>query len=109
MSYDSVVVNHPCIVASQYAYYEKHGVAGILLGSGEALFLLPAQVSSPFVGSTVGLPNTYSGCGKGPASMFYVILEPGQEVEIGITSDTFDSKQSPWLVPTKTSRYNAYT
>ena len=53
-------------------------------------FIIPG----PFSGSTVGQPAAFTGCGYGSASMFFITLQPGDQVLVGHSSEGFESKQA---------------
>ena len=52
------------------------------------------SISSPFSGTTTNAGNNYQTIcgGKGPESIFYVDLQPGESLAIGQTTNDFDSR-----------------
>ena len=54
------------------------------------------SLSSPFSGTTAGRGDAFSGCGgtSGNTYKFFVLLQPGSSITIGLTSSDFDSMQS---------------
>ena len=49
------------------------------------------MVLSPYSGSTTGNNNNVAVCGGGSDQGFYAVLQPGERITIGQTSNTFDS------------------
>ena len=52
------------------------------------------QLTSPYQGSTANTPNNYAlSCGGyGNEQRFFAVLQPGEMIVIGQTSNTFDSR-----------------
>jgi hypothetical protein len=53
-----------------------------------------STVSSPYSGSTTGNGDNVVGCGGGSDQGFSVVLQPGERITIGQTSNTFDSQHA---------------
>jgi hypothetical protein len=56
-------------------------------------FSLPVR-HSPYNGSIVGNSDDVSACGNGPDQGFSYMLQPGERIRVGQTSNTFDSRHS---------------
>ena len=53
-----------------------------------------SSLASPFCASTVGMPATFSGCGRGPSHMFFVVLQPHETITIGLVRNDFDTQHA---------------
>ena len=79
--------------------------------SGSSSFTGPrnlANISSPFSSTTAGRSDVFTGCGssKGKTYKFYAVLQHGQTLSIGQTSNDFDSKHSTfWSTSANPSSY----
>ena len=55
-----------------------------------------ASIHSPFSSTTIHRHAKFSGCGStaGETYKFFVVLQPGQKITVGQTTNSFDSKHS---------------